>query len=98
MRADGIAKGFGTRLGVRSQSDRTLHVVNMLKDVAKAHLVGCCVSCLTACLMLWTEPKLAIHWDEGYTLGRDEALRDWFEALRDPPRFAAEWKRRSPAD
>ena len=41
---------------------------------------------------------MAIHWDEGYTLGREEALRDWFRALRDPPRFAADWQPRPPAD
>ena len=40
---------------------------------------------LTAWLMLATEPRMAIVWDEGYTLGREEGLRDWFRALRDPP-------------
>ncbi len=40
--------------------------------------------------MLATEPPMAIGWDEGYTLGREERLRDWFRALRDPARFAAE--------
>ena len=34
--------------------------------------------------MLATEPYLAIVWDEGYTLGREERLREWFHALADP--------------
>ena len=66
----------------------------MLKPRVEAHLVGLGVSFLTACLMLLTEPRMAIHWDEGYTLGREESLRDWFQALRDPPRFAADWQHR----
>ena len=37
---------------------------------------------------------MAIQWDEGYTLGREESLRDWFSALKDPQRFAAGWQRR----
>ena len=42
--------------------------------------------------MLATEPHLAIAWDEGYTLGREARLRDWFRALADPPGFAARWR------
>jgi hypothetical protein len=49
------------------------------------------VGLATLVLMLATEPRLAIVWDEGYTLGREARLRDWFRALRDPPRFAARW-------
>jgi len=41
--------------------------------------------------MLATEPRLAIAWDEGYTLGREARLRLWFQALRDPAAFAASW-------
>ena len=67
----------------------------MLKARVEAHLVGFGVGFLTMWLMVLTEPRMAIHWDEGYTLGREEALRDWFQALGDPPRFAAEWKPRS---
>ena len=48
--------------------------------------------------MLLTEPRMAIAWDEGYTLGREERLREWFGGLRDPARFAAEWKPRSTDD
>ncbi|MFO0949877.1 MAG: glycosyltransferase family 39 protein [Isosphaeraceae bacterium] len=43
-------------------------------------------------VMLATEPFLAIVWDEGYTLGREERLRLWFRALSDPPGFAARWQ------
>jgi len=45
--------------------------------------------------MLATEPQMAIGWDEGYTLGREARLRDWFSALRDPPRFAKNWRPRA---
>ena len=34
--------------------------------------------------MLATEPWMAMGWDEGYTLGREARLRDWFSGLRDP--------------
>ncbi len=49
------------------------------------------VGLATLAVMLVTEPHLVIVWDEGYTLGREARLRQWFRALRDPPRFAAEW-------
>ena len=61
----------------------------MPKARIEAHLVGVGVAFVTAWLMILTEPSMAIVWDEGYTLGREESLRDWFRALRDPPRFAA---------
>ncbi len=50
----------------------------MVRARLEVLLVGLGVSILTAWLMLVTEPRMAIHWDEGYTLGREEALRDWF--------------------
>src|SRR6516165_7555825 len=50
------------------------------------------VAALTLALLLATEPRLAIVWDEGYTLGRQQRLRLWFQALADPPRFAATWR------
>ncbi|MGE3819613.1 MAG: ArnT family glycosyltransferase [Isosphaeraceae bacterium] len=53
---------------------------------------GWLVGLTTALLMLLTEPGLAIVWDEGYTLGRQERLRLWFQALGDPSGFAATWK------
>jgi 4-amino-4-deoxy-L-arabinose transferase-like glycosyltransferase len=70
----------------------------MLKARIKAHLVGVGISLATACLMILTEPRMAIVWDEGFTLGREESLRDWFQAIRDPPRFAATWRPRPPDD
>lgn len=33
-------------------------------------------------LMIATEPRLAIVWDEGYTLGREARVRAWFAWLR----------------
>ena len=50
------------------------------------------ISLATLALMLATEPRLAIVWDEGYTLGRQARLRLWSLALEDPPRFAAAWQ------
>ena len=58
----------------------------------KAFLVGLGVSLATAVLMLATLPRMAIGWDEGYTLGREARLRDWFRGLRDPVRFAAQYR------
>ena len=62
----------------------------MVRARLEVLLVGLGVSILTAWLMLVTEPRMAIHWDEGYTLGREEALRDWFGRcaipLDSPPR------------
>jgi 4-amino-4-deoxy-L-arabinose transferase-like glycosyltransferase len=49
------------------------------------------VALATLVLMIATEPRLAIVWDEGYTLGREARLRLWFRALVDPPRFASSW-------
>jgi len=66
----------------------------MSKARVKALLVAFGVSLATAVLMLATEPRMAIGWDEGYTLGREERLRDWFRGLRDPVRFAATWRPR----
>jgi len=55
-------------------------------------LVGLGISVAAALMMLVTEPQMAIGWDEGYTLGREARLRDWFTGLRDPTRFAARWQ------
>src|SRR5262249_61678619 len=64
----------------------------MLRPRVEALLVGLGISFATAVLMLATEPRLAIGWDEGYTLGREARLRDWFRGLRDPARLAAGWR------
>jgi hypothetical protein len=50
------------------------------------------VTLSTLALLLATGPRLAIVWDEGYTLGREQRLRLWFRALADPGRFAATWR------
>ncbi len=49
------------------------------------------VALATLVLMLLTEPKMAIVWDEGFTLGRQHRIRQWFSALKDPAGFAAKW-------
>jgi 4-amino-4-deoxy-L-arabinose transferase-like glycosyltransferase len=55
-------------------------------------VAGVAVGLATAAVMLATEPLLVIGWDEGYVLGREARLRDWFRALADPPGFAARWR------
>ena len=50
------------------------------------------VAVATLALMLVTSPRLAIVWDEGYTLGREARIRDWVRALLDPARFASTWR------
>ncbi len=47
----------------------------------------------TLALMVATEPRLAMVWDEGYTLGREERVRQWFAAMANPPEFAKTWPR-----
>lgn len=49
------------------------------------------VALATLIVMMATEPRLAIVWDEGYTLGREARLRLWFRALADPIDFARNW-------
>ena len=62
------------------------------KALPRSLLVGLGVSLATFALMVATEPSMAIGWDEGYTLGREARLRDWFRGLRDPVSFAAHWR------
>ena len=50
----------------------------------------------TLALMVATEPKLAIVWDEGFTLGREARIRSWFRAVADPKGFASTWEPPSP--
>ena len=50
------------------------------------------IAAATFALMVATEPRLAIVWDEGYSLGREARLRAWSLALEDPARFAATWQ------
>ena len=53
---------------------------------------GLAVAAVSLAVLVATEPRLAIVWDEGYTLGREARLRAWFVALRDPAAFAARWQ------
>jgi hypothetical protein len=53
---------------------------------------GVLVFAATFTLLVATGPKLAIVWDEGFTLGREARVRDWLHAVRDPERFAATWR------
>ncbi len=45
----------------------------------------------TVAVMLASEPRLSMVWDEGYTLGREARLRAWSLALEDPSKFAEHW-------
>ncbi len=74
------------------ESSALSYVAGMSKARARALLGSVGVFVVTMLLMLATEPRMAIGWDEGYTLGREQRLRDWFRGLRDPTRFAAEWR------
>ena len=53
---------------------------------------GLAFACLTFVLLVVTAPTLAIVWDEGFTLGREERVRLWLRACRDPAAFARDWK------
>ncbi len=48
---------------------------------------GLATFAVIALLLVATGPSLAIVWDEGYTLGREDRIRAWFAALRDPSGF-----------
>ncbi len=63
----------------------------MIRQPGRQGILSVIVGVTTLMVMLATEPRLAIVWDEGYTLGREARLRQWFHALRDPVRFASEW-------
>src|SRR5271165_1777190 len=63
----------------------------MIRQPGRLVLSSLVVGLTTLAVMLATEPQLAIVWDEGYTLGREARLRDWFRALRDPAGFDARW-------
>lgn len=55
-------------------------------------LVGLSAFAGIALLLIATGPSLAIVWDEGFTMGREERIRMWLSALRDPQGFAARWE------
>jgi len=64
----------------------------MAKPRIQALLAALGVSLASAVVMLATEPRMAIVWDEGYVLGREGRLREWFRGLRDPALFAKTWR------
>src|SRR3954464_7517183 len=69
----------------------------MISPTGRLTSASMLVAIATFGVMLATEPRLAIVWDEGYTLGREARLREWFRALRDPAGFAARWTPPAPA-
>lgn len=66
-------------------------VVSLLALRRKAWVGGLVITAATLILLVATEPRLAIVWDEGFILGREERVRLWFRAVRDPAAFAAAW-------
>lgn len=58
----------------------------------RCRFTGLVVAAMTLVLLIATEPRMAIVWDEGYTLGREARIRNWFRALRDPRGFARTWQ------
>ncbi len=65
--------------------------VSPAASFAWSYLVGALVCVATLALMIATEPMLAIVWDEGYTLGRQERVRQWIKLFNDRTTFDA-WK------
>lgn len=63
----------------------------MVPDRWKVRAGGLSVALLTLVILFVTEPRLAIVWDEGYTLGREARLRTWARALASPAQFAKTW-------
>lgn len=63
----------------------------MVPDRWKIRAGGLAIAALTLAVLVVTEPRLAIVWDEGYTLGREARLRAWARAVADPARFAKTW-------
>jgi hypothetical protein len=57
-----------------------------------ALVAGLLVAIATLALMIGTEPRLAIVWDEGFTLIRLARVRAWLRALPDPAAAAASWR------
>jgi hypothetical protein len=55
-------------------------------------LAALLVATATLALMIATEPRLAIVWDEGFTLIRLARVRAWLRALPDPAGAAASWR------
>ena len=53
--------------------------------------LGFLVAVLIATVLLVLEPRSAIGWDEGYTLGREARVRAWIRGVFDPKTFARTW-------
>jgi hypothetical protein len=64
----------------------------MSKAQAGALLSSFVVSLVAALLLLATEPRMAIVWDEPYILGDAGRVRQWLRAMDDPVLFAADWR------
>jgi 4-amino-4-deoxy-L-arabinose transferase-like glycosyltransferase len=50
------------------------------------------VAAVGLAITIGTEPRLAIVWDEGYSLGREARLRAWFRGVVDSAAFAHGWQ------
>ena len=74
--------------------DHDLTTINLAMSKARTGelIASFGVVVATAIFMLATERHLAIVWDEGFTLGREVRDSVRCSALRDPGRFAVEWR------
>ncbi|GIW86181.1 MAG: hypothetical protein KatS3mg108_0505 [Isosphaeraceae bacterium] len=59
----------------------------------RAVVLGLGAGLIALIVMVGTEPRLALVWDEAYTLARLDRVHAWLEAVRDPSGFAAQWDR-----
>ena len=89
--------GFLARISVRMDAFPKL-ASEAGQDVAENHqrhatgiLAGMAVAACVLVMMIATEPKLAIVWDEGHSLSREARVRMWLHAMRGPRKFAATW-------
>ena len=62
-----------------------------IADRRTACVGGLAIAIATLVLMFATGSRMAIGWDEGYSLGREARVRLWFRAVRDPSGFARRW-------
>jgi 4-amino-4-deoxy-L-arabinose transferase-like glycosyltransferase len=65
---------------------------------SRAAAAGVAAATLIAALLIATGPSISIVWDEGYTLGREERVRQWFAAMRNPSEFAATYNPPTPLE
>lgn len=90
-----MACAIGATLEVSTRSD-----FEAIRDVPPpdsharpraVRLPALAVAAATLALMVATSPRLALAWDEAYTLARLDRVRLWFASVQDPASVAADW-------